>query len=166
MILNLKSHYDAKNQFPVCGHLTDRVSVSLVYGWRRQPQPHYKGRQCQQFSLSLGTPGDPFAPSPPTSPPYKACQRGPNERERDQQRAARHQAAKSTSPAESSVSSTDPWVGSPTSADIFPVTASVTASDHCNTLSMTGCEKVAASESADSTTTTASVATDSHKVYP
>ena len=37
----------------------------------------------------------------------------------------------------------------------------MTASDNSNTLSMTGCEKVAASESADSTTTTASVATDS-----
>ena len=144
----------------VAASLTEFLTVWSMAGDANLNLTTKGGNLNLQFSLSLGTPGAPFSPCSPTPPPFKARHRGPTQRECDRQRAARHQAAKSTSPAESSVSSTDPVVGSPTSADIIPVTASVTASDNSNTLSMTGFEKVAASESDDSTITTASVATD------
>ena len=47
------------------------------------------------FNLGLGQPGAPFCNSPSSTPPSRQRHRGPAQKERNRQRAARHQAAQS-----------------------------------------------------------------------
>ena len=151
----------------VAASLTEFLSVWSMGGEANLNLATKGGNLNIQFCLSLGTPGAPFSPSPPVPPPapppYKARHRGPAQKERNRQRATRHQAAKTTSSAESVVPSIDPMGGSAISAEVIPVTASVTAPETANTSSVTASQTiVAASVTAASTTSTVSVALLEH----
>ena len=132
-----------KNSQFVAASLTEFLSVWSMAGEANLNLATKGGNLDIQFSLSLGSPGATFSPSPPAPPPHKARHRGPAQKERNRARAARHQAAKT---AELSVSSID------------PATASVTDPEPTTISSVTAETTAAVSVTAASTTSTVSVA--------
>ena len=100
------------------------------------------------FNLRLGQPGAPFSNSPSSTPSSRQRHRGPGQKERNRQRAARHQAAQAgeapvtTAPVETSpkVLITPPILKSPS-----PVTDPVETSSESESVSTTPVSAIASS---------------------
>ena len=125
---------DKINSNFVKSSLAEFISVWSVGGEASLSLNTKDGRLNMSFNLSLGHPGTSFTPSPETSSSAKPRHRGPVEKERGRQRAARHQASKATAPVPSPALASVP-VPVVTLDPVFapapappPVTAPVTAS--------------------------------------
>lgn len=146
LIVNMNTRV---NSHFVGASLTEFLSVWSLGGEADLSLTTKDGSLKMSFNLSLGNPGAPFplphAPPPsappPFHPPSKPRYRGPAAKERNRQRAARHQAARTEVP----VSTTAPEVTNTTAAvmsspstssatdsvEVSPVTAPVFKCDVC-----------------------------------
>ena len=121
------------NSHFVGASLTEFLSVWSLGGEASISLTTKGGNTDMSFNISLGNPGAPFPfshPSPAsTPPPQKPRYRGPAEKDRGRQRAARYQAAKTSALPTSPIS--NPAAGVPASSPTNvadPVTSSPTAS--------------------------------------
>ena len=76
------------------------------------------------FNLHLGQPGTPFSNSPSSTPSIVGRHRGPAQKERDRQRAARHQASQTGRPTPTTAT---PVTSTPTTEPVSESTVSATA---------------------------------------
>ena len=112
--------------------LTEFISVWAQNGEASLTLKTSAGITNVQLNCTLGHPGAPhsfppssFPPPPPAPPPRRPRHRGPSEQEKNRLRAARHQAARETSPVMSTTSS--PVAASSASSSLSVVTVTVTS---------------------------------------
>ena len=140
--------------------MTEFISVWAMGGEASLSLTTSKGLVTMGFNCTLGTPGAPHSlpPSPapyppPPSPPRRPRHRGPAEKEKNRQRAARHQAglARKAAPADihsaTSIDSVITAASLPTAPVVVAITDPVNSSSSVSTSSSTESQESEASAS-------------------